>query len=152
MNRRKFRIILHSRESEVKVEDLSEETLEELKPSTKVGEIIKLTINSQEYIMRVDDVEEALPVVQPSVQPTLHQEGKVTHRGVSVKAPMQGTITKILVKPGDRVKAGQPVVVLEAMKMENTIETPVAGTVKHVSTSVGSVVATGTDLIMIEQV
>jgi biotin carboxyl carrier protein len=54
-----------------------------------------------------------------------------------VKAPIPGLITRIFVEAGDQVEIGQPVLVLEAMKMENEVCAPRAGTVKHVNVRPG---------------
>ena len=64
-----------------------------------------------------------------------------------VTVPMQGTIVKVLVEVGDTVEAGQAVVVLEAMKMENQIATERAGTVKEINVSPGDTVGGG-DVVM----
>ena len=56
---------------------------------------------------------------------------------------MQGTIVKIAVAEGDQVAAGDLVVVLEAMKMEQPLTAHKAGTVKGLSAAVGEVVASG---------
>jgi biotin carboxyl carrier protein len=56
---------------------------------------------------------------------------------------MQGTVVKVLVKPGDHVEAGQPVVVLEAMKMENNIVSETPGTVLEVRVEQGASVGAG---------
>ena len=63
---------------------------------------------------------------------------------------MQGTIVKVLVSEGDAVEAGQAVLVLEAMKMENTINTETEGTVREVRVTEGDTVGTGDVLIVIE--
>ena len=78
----------------------------------------------------------AAPVAQPSA-------------GASsvVTAPLNGKITQVNVKPGDLVTAGQAVVVLEAMKMENDITTEYAGTVKAVLVAAGDQVDTGQALV-----
>jgi acetyl-CoA/propionyl-CoA carboxylase biotin carboxyl carrier protein len=67
-----------------------------------------------------------------------------------VAVPMQGTITKVLVAVGDTVEAGQPVCVLEAMKMENNINADKAGTVTEVKVSAGQSVGTGDIVIVID--
>jgi len=54
-----------------------------------------------------------------------------------VIAPLPGLILKILVKDGDTVSEGQPVLIMEAMKMENEIEAPVSGTVSEILVSEG---------------
>ncbi len=69
--------------------------------------------------------------------------------GESVNAPMPGTILKVNVNKGDAVKAGQVLVVLEAMKMENEILAPRDGVVSQVITSKGSNVDTGAPLVVL---
>ncbi|MBQ1294452.1 MAG: acetyl-CoA carboxylase biotin carboxyl carrier protein subunit [Clostridiales bacterium] len=61
----------------------------------------------------------------------------------SVVAPMPGTVIKILKNEGDAVKAGDVVLILEAMKMENEITAPVAGTLASVNCTAGGTVAGG---------
>ena len=61
----------------------------------------------------------------------------------NVTVPMQGTIVKVLVEVGDTVEAGQAVVVLEAMKMENQITAERAGTVKEIKVAPGDTVGGG---------
>ena len=63
-------------------------------------------------------------------------------------APIPGIILQVLVQPGDAVKAGQIVAVMEAMKMENNLAAEIAGMVREVRVQKGSEVSTG-DVIMI---
>ncbi len=70
--------------------------------------------------------------------------------GPTLKAPMGGTVIEIDVKPGDKVKLHQKVLVYEAMKMENDLESEIEGVVKQVLVQVGDVVATDQDLIEYE--
>lgn len=58
-----------------------------------------------------------------------------------VKAPIPGLISRVLVSRGDRVEAGQPILMLEAMKMENEIRAPRSGVVSRLDVSVGQRVA-----------
>jgi len=67
----------------------------------------------------------------------------------NVEVPMQGTIVKVLVAVGDAVKAGQAVVVLEAMKMENQIAAEKAGTVKEIKVKAGDTVGAGDVVVVI---
>ena len=67
-----------------------------------------------------------------------------------VSVPMQGTIVKVLVEVGQAVEAGQSVVVLEAMKMENQIEADKTGTVKAVNVKPGDTVGAGDVVVVIE--
>jgi pyruvate carboxylase subunit B len=64
-----------------------------------------------------------------------------------VVAPMPGLIVRVHVQPGDVVEQGQPVVVMEAMKMENELRAPAAGTVKAVLVKTGAAVEKGTVLV-----
>ena len=70
--------------------------------------------------------------------------------GHTVNAPLPGRIIEIKVKAGDTVKAGQEVLVLEAMKMENSITTDYAGTVKQILVHEGDNVPTDAMLIEVE--
>lgn len=58
----------------------------------------------------------------------------------ALRAPLQGTIVSIAVAPGDMVRAGDPVLVMEAMKMEHVIEANVAGIVREVAVAPGDTV------------
>jgi len=68
----------------------------------------------------------------------------------NVEAPMQGTIVKVLVDVGQAVEAGQAVVVLEAMKMENQITSEKAGTVKEIKVKAGDTVGAGDIVVIID--
>jgi len=67
-----------------------------------------------------------------------------------IAVPMQGTIVKVLVEVGQAVEAGQSVVVLEAMKMENQIEADKTGTVKAINVKPGDTVGAGDVVVVIE--
>jgi len=68
----------------------------------------------------------------------------------SVDSVMPGKVVRLLVAPGDDVQAGQGLVVVEAMKMENEIASPRAGRVKSVDVTPGQNVETGARLIVLE--
>lgn len=72
---------------------------------------------------------------------------KVAAGAKVVEAPLPGTITKVLVKPGQSLKAGETVCMMEAMKMENSITVEFAGTVKSVLVEVGAQVQSGQALV-----
>lgn len=73
----------------------------------------------------------------------------VTGAGDAVKAPMPGTILKVNVTQGQKVAEGTVLCVLEAMKMENEILAPKAGTVTQVLAAKGATVDTGAPLVVI---
>ena len=64
-----------------------------------------------------------------------------------IRAPMPGQVIAVHVKVGDRVKQNQPLLVLEAMKMEHTLAAPLSGVVKAVTCAVGERVTDGHDLV-----
>ena len=84
------------------------------------------------------------PAAAPSPAPASAPAGATV-----ISSPMPGSIWKILVSVGDVVEYGQPVVVLEAMKMENDIVAPGAGTIASIHVKQGDAVDTGTLLVTI---
>jgi biotin carboxyl carrier protein len=69
---------------------------------------------------------------------------------VSVASPMPGRVVKVLVAPGDRVAARQGLVVVEAMKMENELRAPRAGTVARVLARAGAPIEANTVLVVLD--
>lgn len=67
--------------------------------------------------------------------------------GGGLDAPMPGTVTQVMVAAGDQVTKGQPLVALEAMKMEHVIRAPRDGVVKSVAVAVGEMVNGGVDVV-----
>ena len=84
----------------------------------------------------------------PKAEPAKPAAAPIT--GNVVTSPMPGRILKVLVAPGDTVSKGQDVVILEAMKMENSIMSDYAGTVKQVLVAEGETVAVDSQLVEIE--
>lgn len=77
--------------------------------------------------------------------------GRVRHRDQSTSAPMPGMVLKILARPGDVVKKGAPLVVLEAMKMEHQIVAPFDGVVHAVNCVEGEMVQPGVELVSMSE-
>jgi 3-methylcrotonyl-CoA carboxylase alpha subunit len=89
----------------------------------------------------------AYPIVlQDPLAVASHTEAE----GGRLTAPMPGKVIAVSVKEGDKVEPGQPLLVMEAMKMEHTIGAPSAGTVREVFYSVGEQVQEGAQLISLE--
>ena len=127
----------------------------------------KVTLNGRTYEVEVEagkamllDEYEAIapapaaaaaPVASPAAAPAAAAPAApvVTGAGEAVNAPMPGNLLKVNVQNGQAVKAGEVLVVLEAMKMENEIMAPKAGTVTQVLVSKGSTVDTGAPLVVI---
>ena len=127
----------------------------------------KVTLNGRTYEVEVEagkamllDEYEAIapapaaaaaPVAAPAAAPAAAAPAApvVTGSGEAVNAPMPGNILKVNVQNGQAVKAGEVLVVLEAMKMENEIMAPKAGTVTQVVAAKGASVASGDPLVVI---
>lgn len=91
--------------------------------------------------------------VIPSADIVLEELGARTPKTAAqrtLQSPITGIILDVLVKPGQPVLAGQPLVVVEAMKMENTLSAPRDATIGSVSTAPGSTVFAGDDLILFD--
>ena len=84
----------------------------------------------------------AAPATAPAAKPAAAKSG--------VKSPLPGVILDIKVKEGDEVKKGQTIIILEAMKMENSINADKDGKVTAINVSKGESVLEGTDLVIIE--
>ena len=94
----------------------------------------------------------AAPVAVPSVAPAAAPASPApvaVGSGEQVTAPMPGNILKVNVNVGDKVAEGQVLVILEAMKMENEIMAPCAGTVTQLLVSRGTTVDTGAPMVII---
>ena len=80
----------------------------------------------------------------------LAHAGEVAAEGGRLTAPMPGKVVSFAVKAGDAVKKGQPLAVMEAMKMEHTIAAPADGTVAELLYAPGDQVAEGAELLKIQ--
>lgn len=126
----------------------------------------KVTLNGKTYEVEVEhgkavllDEYEALTPAPASAEPApIAQQPVATApapapvnlaAGETVAAPMPGNIIRVDIKEGDKVKAGQVLVILEAMKMENEIMSPCDGTVLSVNVTKGASVETGAVLCVI---
>ena len=76
---------------------------------------------------------------------------KARHRDASMSAPMPGLVLKILVRPGDVVTKGAPLLILEAMKMEHQIVAPRDGEIAAVNCREGELVQSGVELVTLKE-
>ncbi len=124
----------------------------------------RITVNGNTYDVQVEELTgqavqttpQSAPQPQTPVQnaaPTAPQAAASapSGAGTNVNAPMPGNILDIKVNVGDKVSANQVVVILEAMKMENEIVAPTAGTVTAVNVTTGQAVNAGDVLITVAQ-
>ena len=108
---------------------------------------LKQPINATSTLKKVH-VEAPNPVARPTVTPAADKP-MAAGTGSHVKAPLPGTITEIKVNIGDTVKVGDVVLVLEAMKMQNNIESEYEGTVTSITVKQGESVMEGAVLMTI---
>lgn len=92
----------------------------------------------------------ARPAARPAAAPAAAPVAKPAAAKSGVKSPLPGVILDIKVKEGDMVKKGQTIIILEAMKMENSINADKDGKVTAINVSKGESVLEGTDLVIIE--
>lgn len=85
----------------------------------------------------------------PQTAPAASAAPAQTAAGTAVKAPLPGNVLSVNVNLGDAVKAGQLLVLIEAMKMENEVFSPSDGVVKQILAPKGAVVSTGDTLLVI---
>jgi len=121
------------------------------------GAEVELTVNGTSYTVEVEEeiIEAPKKITRPAAAPTkptgepvLGAKKPVTSGG-AVKAPLPGVILEISVKVGDTVKLGDKVMLLEAMKMENTITSDIAGKVLEIRVEPGTTVLEGAEMIII---
>ena len=115
--------------------------------------IATLTVNGEQYTVEMEkqaEPEKKKPVVKPSssAEPTANKAA--VNKANAVKAPLPGVITDIKVAEGDEVKAGDTVVVLEAMKMANNLTAEKDGKVTAICVKIGESVMEDDALIVIE--
>ena len=120
------------------------------------GELFKVEVEDLGIKDEPDPVKIARPVEKPAPSPPAAQAvakptqpAPVAGEG-SVVAPMPGKVLSIKVEVGDQVDAGQPVLILEAMKMENILNAPADGIVKDIKVAPGANASQGDVLIVIE--
>ena len=117
-----------------------------------------ITVNQNQYEVEVVELKPNVSrptqqVIQPGAVKipfgsTSRNEHPVGSKGKKITAPMPGSVIKLFVSPGDKVKAGQKLLVFEAMKMENDLTSPSDGIVAEVKISEGSVISVD-ELLMV---
>ena len=103
------------------------------------------------YSLHIEGIEYEVVVRDPKSEmlAKVVGDGQAAATAAEVRAPIPGLITKVLLKAGDPVKKDQPVLCLDAMKLENEISAPRDGTVKSIDVQPGQAVEKGQSLFVI---
>lgn len=122
----------------------------------------KIAIDGKEYLVEMEEIggvqqpvqvpvaaAPAAPVAAPAEQAAPAAAPVSAASGDAMTSPMPGTILRLLVNIGDEVKENQPLMILEAMKMENEVVANHAGKVAGIHVNQGQVVNAGDALITI---
>ena len=151
---KKYSLKINGNPYEVKIEDINESST-----------MARVTVNGTKYDVEIEGGK-AAAVKKPQVVAVPEATGlSVTPKtpiatkpaaaapaagGAKVTCPLPGTVLSLNVKEGDTVSAGQTLLVLEAMKMENNIDAERGGVVKQVLVQAGATVMEGDVLLVIE--
>lgn len=150
---KKYSLKINGNQYEVKIDDINE-----------ASTLAHVTVNGTKYDVEIEGGK-ATGTKKPAVAPAPEATGlSVTPKtpiaskpavapaatGAKVTCPLPGTVISINVKEGDTVAAGQTLLVLEAMKMENNIDAERGGVVKQILVAAGATVMEGDVLIVIE--
>ena len=109
----------------------------------------KVTLNAKVYEVEVEEGSAMLVDEYEAYVPAPAPAAAATAAGEVVPSPLPGTILQVKVSAGESVKAGQVLLVIEAMKMENEIMSPKDGTVAQIVAAKGATVNTGDPLVVI---
>ena len=125
--------------------------------------IAHVEVNGTHYTVEMEKKPKSAPAPKPVVRPAAKPAAAPAPAAAApaakpaaggaksgVKSPLPGVILDIKVNVGDEVKKGQTVIILEAMKMENSINADKDGKVTAINVSKGESVLEGTDLVIIE--
>jgi biotin carboxyl carrier protein len=112
------------------------------RPEEKNAQIYEVFVDGQRFEVAVED--ERTRTLAGVIAGNVHS-GEVT-----IYAPMPGLVVGVLLETGAEVKAGQSVIVLEAMKMENDLTAPLQGRIKKIAVQKGQTVDQGAALVVID--
>jgi len=113
---------------------------------------VRISFEGKTYDVEVEVLDSAVaaapaaPVAAPAVAPAA---APAVAGGTEVKSPLAGSVFKLKVKVGDKVEANQEVAIIEALKMENPVVAPCAGTVTSISVKETDTVVDGQTMMTI---
>lgn len=106
--------------------------------------VVEITAAGERRFVRLDTLDFVL-----ARERAARGRGAKAHAG-GLEAPMPGAVTRVLVAAGDAVAQGQPLMAIEAMKMEHVIRAPRAGTVRELRAKAGDMVSPGVALVELD--
>lgn len=109
-----------------------------------------IKLNEKVYEIEVTEVaaDEEVVVASPAKAETATPSTSAAGSGTEIVAPLPGTVLNINVQAGEQVKAGDIVMILEAMKLENEIVAPADGKIDRITVDKGTSVSTGDCLLV----
>ena len=113
----------------------------------------RVTVNGTVYEVELEEITGAVPAAAPAPaaeKPAAPAPAAPAGEGERITSPMPGTILAVNVTPGQSVKKGDVLMILEAMKMENEIMCPRDGVVSSVQAAKGAAVESGTLLCVLQ--
>lgn len=112
-----------------------------VKPDEKESQTYEVLLGNRRFEIKVEDERATLLAGLA--------KGATASGTATIYAPMPGLVVGVPIEVGHAVNAGQPVLILEAMKMENDLTAPITGTIKEVRVSKGQTVEQGAALVVI---
>ncbi len=103
-----------------------------------------ITVNGTAYDVTVEEADASAAPVQTAAPAPKKATPAGAAGNVKIECPMPGTVMEVKLKVGDKVSNGTPIVVIEAMKMENEVPATCEGTIASINVSKGDSVETGT--------
>lgn len=141
---KEYKYVINGKEAKVTIGDIE-------------GNIVNVEVNGETHKVELEKKEEApkpkVVVKKPAAKSTTDSEKTVTNTSkgnASVKSPLPGVVTEVTVNIGDTVKKGDTVIILEAMKMANSIGADKDGKVTGIFVNAGDSVMAGDNMVAIE--
>lgn len=117
-----------------------------------MAQVIKIDRETKTVTVLIDQQEYEVLIEEPIDQllAAMGMKDALTRKVNDIKAPMPGLVLKVLVEPGQAIKKGEPVLVLEAMKMENVFKAVADAVVKEIRVTERTAVEKGEVLVILE--
>lgn len=136
---KKYKFTIHGNVYDVNIKKIEENFID----IDVNGSLYKVEVEKAIQTVKTPTLVRSAPILQPD------SDSSIFAKGGTIKSPLPGTVLSILVKVGDTVKVGQKVMVLEAMKMENNIDSEFEGKVISIDVSPEQSVMEGDVMIVI---